>query len=207
MRPQTLAAVSRRSIDPLDRLLDEAEGYLILGLPAASARLLESRPHWTARRARWAFLKGWTLKRQGDLRAAVSLLEEALRLDPGQFEAGLMLAWCHRRTHRLAQAIDDLESLKPIAPTSARLRYNLACYWSLACCPRKAVVELETALMLRPHWIARALREPDFDPIRNDPHFLRIIPFAPPTLATEPAANSNGPLHANLKSNASGTDH
>mgnify|MGYP005855439513 CR=1 FL=1 len=198
MRPQTLAAVSRRIMDPLDCLLDEAEGYLMLGLPRPAGRLLESRPLWTARRARWAFLKGWMLKRQGDLRAAVALLEEAIRLDPGQVEAGLMLAWCHRRTHRLAQAIDGLESLKPIAPISARLRYNLACYWSLACCPRKAVAELETALAFRPHWIGRALRDPDFDPIRHDPHFLRVIPFAPPACDT--------PL-VNLKSNVMGTDH
>ena len=65
------------------------------------------------------------------------------------------------------------------------MHYNLACYWSLAHSPVKALDALETALTLEPDLRDQIADEPDFDPIRHDPDFERreaIFPMAAPGL-------------------------
>ena len=55
------------------------------------------------------------------------------------------------------------------------LHYNLACYWSLAGDPPRAVRALEEALDLDPDLRDQAAAESDFDPIRTDPEFGRLV--------------------------------
>jgi hypothetical protein len=54
------------------------------------------------------------------------------------------------------------------------LHYNLACYWSLAGNPAKALDELAIALDLDPDLRALTAEESDFDQLRGNPEFERL---------------------------------
>ncbi len=87
----------------------------------------------------------------------------------------LAQGWCYKRTHRLAQAIDALERVVPEHADVPLLHYNLACYWSLAGHPGKAVAALAEAIELDPEFRDRVAAESDFDPIRGDAEFGRLV--------------------------------
>jgi hypothetical protein len=54
------------------------------------------------------------------------------------------------------------------------VHYNLACYWSLAGNVKLSVAYLSQAFDLEPEYRDLVLREADFDPIRNHPHFQAL---------------------------------
>src|SRR5260370_30385365 len=86
----------------------------------------------------------------------------------------MALAWCYKRTHRLAQAIDALERAQSRNQDEPLLHYNLACYWSLAGNPTKALDELAVALDLEPMLRSQIPDESDFDALRGNPDFERL---------------------------------
>ena len=89
--------------------------------------------------------------------------------------AALALGWCFKRTNRLAQAIDSLERALREHPDEPLLHYNLACYWSLAGNSTKALDALSTALDLDPELRSLIAEEQDFDQLRGNPAFDRLI--------------------------------
>ncbi len=62
-----------------------------------------------------------------------------------------------------------------IRPGEALLRYNLACYLSLAGRKRRALRYLSQAMALDPVYREMAEEEADFDPLRADPEFQAIL--------------------------------
>ena len=101
--------MSRISRDQIRKLLDEAEGYLMLDLPARSLQILDSRPDWLTMQFEANFLKGEALRSLNRYREALKPLEIAASLRPSDTRVALALGWCYKRTNRLAQAIDSLE--------------------------------------------------------------------------------------------------
>ncbi len=93
---------------------------------------------------------------------------------PNDCRVALALGWCYKRTNRLAQAIDSLERALRENPDTALLRYNLACYWTLAGSTAKALDALATALEQEPELRALIADEPDFDRLRGHPEFDRL---------------------------------
>jgi Flp pilus assembly protein TadD len=71
-------------------------------------------------------------------------------------------------------AIQTIQSALEVEPTEAVLHYNLACYLSLAGEKHRAIRALARALKIDPHYRELVEKEPDFDPIRNDPDFLAL---------------------------------
>ena len=61
-----------------------------------------------------------------------------------------------------------------VEPEEPLLRYNLACYLSLAGRKRRALRYLSQALAIDPAYRELAEAESDFDPLRNDPEFQAI---------------------------------
>jgi len=59
-------------------------------------------------------------------------------------------------------------------PASGEPHYHLACYYSRAGRPEPALSELARAVTLDPSLGARALEDPDFEPLRNDPRFQAL---------------------------------
>ena len=167
--------MSRISRDRIRRLLDEAEGYLMLDLPRRSLQILGSRPDWSTMQFEANLLKGEALRCLDRYREALKPLEIAASLRPGDKRVALALGWCYKRTNRLAQAIDSLERRCAQNPYESLLHYNLACYWSLAGNGPKALDALSTALDLDPDLRSLIAEEQDFDRLRGHPEFDRLI--------------------------------
>jgi tetratricopeptide (TPR) repeat protein len=166
--------MSRIIRDRVRRQLDEAEGYLMLGLPARALAVLDSRGDWATMRFEANFLRGEALRSLERYRDALTPLEVAAKLRPGDAAVAIALGWCYKRTHRLAQAIDALERAVRHDSEEPLLHYNLACYWSLAGNADKALDELATALDLEPGLRTLIADESDFDLLRGNPAFERL---------------------------------
>ena len=166
--------MSRIIRDRIKRQLDEAEGYLMLNLPARALEILECRTDWATMQFEASFLTGEALRSLDRFRDALKPLELAAKLRPSEVGVAIALGWCYKRTHRLAQAIDALERAGRHNPGTPLLHYNLACYWSLAANPSKALDELSLALELEPGLRGLIAAETDFDSLRDDPEFLRL---------------------------------
>jgi tetratricopeptide (TPR) repeat protein len=166
--------MTRSESERIRKRLDEAEGFLDLDLPQHSLRILESRSEWPGLQFEACLLKGEALRRVHRHREAINSLETAYSLSPGDSRVALALAWCYRRTNKLAQAIDALEHARRSHPENALLHYNLACYWSLAGNLSKALGDLRTALDLEPDLRGLLADEQDFHPLRGTPEFERL---------------------------------
>jgi tetratricopeptide (TPR) repeat protein len=162
------------SYDRIKRRLGEAEGYLILHLPARALEILEGRADWATMQFEASLLHGEALRVLGRYRDALKPLEVAAALHPGDVSVAIALGWCYKRTHRLAQAIDALDRALRHNPEEALLRYNLSCYWSLAGNAAKSLDELAAALDLDPGLRSRIADEVDFDALRGNPDFERL---------------------------------
>jgi tetratricopeptide (TPR) repeat protein len=161
--------------DRIVRRLEAAEGYLLLDLPLRALELLESRSEWATMQFEASFLTGEALRALGRYRDALRPLEQAAALRPGDVGVAIALGWCYKRTHRLAQAIDILEGALRKSPCEPLLHYNLACYWTLAGNTTKALDELAHALEADSSLRVRIAGEEDFDALRGNPEFDRLI--------------------------------
>ncbi len=87
--------MSRISRDRIRRLLDEAEGYLMLDLPARAVEILDSRSDWATMQFEASLLKGEALRCLDRYREALKPLEIAAALKPsdtrGRTSTGLVL--------------------------------------------------------------------------------------------------------------------
>ena len=169
--------------DRIKRQLSEAEGYLMLGMPAKALAILEARNDWATMQFEAALLTGEALRTSGRHRDALKPLEVAAALRPGDVGVAIALGWCYKRTQRLAQAIDALGRAVRAKPREPLLHYNLACYWSLANNPPKSLQALARALELDPDLRALIAKETDFDPLRGNPDFERLTAADPTSLA------------------------
>ncbi|MGP0068131.1 MAG: TPR end-of-group domain-containing protein [Isosphaeraceae bacterium] len=167
--------MSRISRDQVRRLLDEAEGYLMIDLPRRSLQILDSRSDWSMMPFEASLLRGEALRSLDRHREALKPLEIAASLRPGDLRVALALGWCYKRTNRLAQAIDALQRALGAHADEPLLHYNLACYWSLAGNTAKAVDALSSALELDPDLRPRIAEESDFDQLRGNPEFDRLV--------------------------------
>ena len=166
--------MSRIIRDRIKRQLDEAEGYLMLNLPARALRILESRADWATMQFEASFLTGESLRSLERYREALKPLETAAGLRPQDVGVAIALGWCYKRTHRLAQAIDALERAERHNPEDSLLHYNLACYWSLVGNKDQALNHLSRAIAMDPNFRDLINNEPDFDPLRSDPEFRAL---------------------------------
>ena len=183
--------MSKFSIIRRQQLLREAEGYvdLILALsdrwpPRKANRvrvaqraldILEELEACRWRKGEVAFLKGLALKSMDRFADAVPPLQMAALLDSDNYRILLALAWCQKRCGRLDQAIRALEQGLAIDGEQPILHYNLACYWSLADRPTRALKYLAQALDMEPDYRPLIADERDFDPIRDNPEFQTLI--------------------------------
>lgn len=162
-------------IDRIRRQLAAAEGYLSLNLPLRALDILQSQSDWATMQFEASFLTGETLRALDRYREALKPLEVAASLRPGDIGTAIALGWCYKRTQRLAQAIDSLVRALRTNPNEAMLHYNLACYWTLANNPAKALQSLAAALEIDPDMRLMVGEETDFDALRNDPEFDRLV--------------------------------
>lgn len=172
------------------QLLREAEGYLDLitvfadqwSLSAERRDCLARRAIETlsrldpngGERAHALYLTGQAYRIMERFSDAIMPLKESSDLDAENIHVWLALGWCYKRTGRLDMAIQALEEALAAGPEEAIIRYNLACYWSLAENVKKAVTYLSQAFELDPNYRDLVAAESDFNPIRKHPHFQAL---------------------------------
>jgi tetratricopeptide (TPR) repeat protein len=121
------------------------------------------------------FLKGQAHRVAGRLTQAANCLEQSTRLDPENLHTLLALAWCYKRVDRIELAIEALQQAITVDNESAIAHYNLACYWALTANVKQAVRYLSIAFDLDSKYRDLVGREPDFDLVRESPHFQAIV--------------------------------
>jgi tetratricopeptide (TPR) repeat protein len=172
------------------QILREAEGYLeLIGLfgedwvPAAPIRrrLAQRSLDTLSRLAERStpnpqtfLLRGLAFRAAEQYAEAIEPLQAAVAGDPNLIDGWLALGWCYKRSGRLELAIEALKQSLLVSPDQGIIHYNLSCYWSLAGNVSLALHHLERALALDSDFRSLAEREPDFDPIRNDPGFRSL---------------------------------
>ncbi|MEZ6091637.1 MAG: tetratricopeptide repeat protein [Pirellulaceae bacterium] len=139
--------------------------------------LRQSRPVGSSR-AHWLYVRGKALSITEHHRAAIKSFRASLKMDPTRIAGYLSLAWCLKRIDRVDQSILVLNKALKRSPQHAKIRFNQACYLSLAGQPHLAATELAIALELDPSLRWKVSTERDFDPIRHHPAFdaaLQVI--------------------------------
>jgi tetratricopeptide (TPR) repeat protein len=165
--------VSRNRI-LLRRAMEEAEGYVELGMTEHALRALQRRGALVHGNARACYLLGETLRELARYEEALLPLERSADLMPDDIQVLLALGWCYKRTGQLAKAIKALERAVEIDPSEAVLHYNLACYWSLARNRTLALRYLSRALEIDANFRDLIPDEADFNPLRHDPGFQNV---------------------------------
>jgi Flp pilus assembly protein TadD len=178
------------------KLQHQAEGYLELGLakqalevlgrlgkPAnsagasgSSAGSANSALGSTGDEAdvRTLYLQGEALRSLERYGEAIVPLGKVAELEPENVKVLLALGWCHKRTGRIDLAIAALEAALAADGDEPLIRYNLACYHSVAGDKRQALSFLEQALALDPNYRLLIEHEPDFDALRGDAEFQAV---------------------------------
>jgi tetratricopeptide (TPR) repeat protein len=159
----------------LRRTIEEAEGYIELGMVEHALRALQRRGALVHGNGRACYLLGETLRELARYEDALLPLERSAALVPDDIHVYLALGWCYKRTGQLAKAIDALERAVAVDPGEAILHYNLACYWSLARNRNLALKFLSRALDLDANYRDLIGDEPDFHPLRHDPEFKQLL--------------------------------
>jgi Flp pilus assembly protein TadD len=151
----------------------QAEGYLELGMPQQALNVL-ARLEPVGSDARTLYLQGESLRSLERYAEAISSLRRVAELEPENVQVLLALGWCHKRCGRIDLAIEALDAALEADREEPLIRYNLACYHSVAGDKRGALRFLDQALSLDPNYRLLVDHEPDFDPIRTDPEFQAI---------------------------------
>lgn len=152
----------------------EAEGYLEIGMAEHALRALGRLGDPVSFSSKALYLWGEGLRTMDRYFEALMPLERAANAMPNDIHIRLALGWCYKRTGRIDLAIDALERALVVEPDEALLRYNLACYLSLAGQNRRAIRYLSQAFALDPTYRNLVEAESDFDPIRTDPDFRSL---------------------------------
>jgi len=165
-----------RSKDRIRRMKiqHQAEGYLELGMPQQALGTLDRLGVGEAADSQTLYLQGEALRALERYPEALVPLTRVAEAEPENVRAWLALGWCHKRTGRIDLAIHALRSALAADPDEPLVRYNLACYWSVAGDKRQALEHLEQALSLDPNYQALVDHEPDFDSLRADPDFRAV---------------------------------
>ena len=155
--------------------LNKAEGYLALSLHedalAEAAAAVELDPaSYPAR-----FLRGIACISLDRLDEARASLMEAVGLEPDRPETYVHLAYIDRRTVSLDAAIETIHKALELKPGMPLSNYNLACYLAVKGDPDEALLYLRRAVNVAPHFREIARADEDFDTLRPNPDFRRLV--------------------------------
>jgi Flp pilus assembly protein TadD len=169
-------AVTKSKEDRIRRMKaqHQAEGYLELGLPQQALDVLDRVGMPGTADARTLYLQGEALRSLERYADAIAPLRKVAELEPENMQVLLALGWCHKRIGRIDLAIRALDAALAADGDDPLIRYNLACYHSVAGDKRAALAYLEQALALDPNYRLLIDHEPDFDALRSDAEFQAV---------------------------------
>ncbi len=162
------------------KLQHQAEGYLELDLPQQALDVLgrlgkadssKGTDGTEGADVRTLYLQGEALRSLERYADAIVPLGKVAELEPESVRVLLALGWCQKRVGRIDLAIEALETALAADNDEPLIRYNLACYHSVAGGKRQALAYLEQALALDPTYRSLIDHEPDFDRAPRRPRF------------------------------------
>lgn len=166
--------MSRQDRARITRCIQEAEGYLELGMAQHALDLLDQVSEPGTFLGHMLYLRGAAFREMRRYADAIEPLEQAGELKPSNINVWLALGWCQKRLGRLDLAIEALEQARDVRPNEAVVHYNLACYWSLAGKKEQSLDSLARALSIDADYRELVGSETDFDPLRSDPDFQAL---------------------------------
>ncbi|MBS0267062.1 MAG: tetratricopeptide repeat protein [Planctomycetes bacterium] len=161
-----------------DRLIDEAQGYRMLGMYDNALESLDRIPAADRDEFSVLFLRGDLLRSVERHAEALEVLHRAFEQQPADVDLLMALAWCYKRTDQLPRAITAMEQAYQIAPKEPVVLYNLSCYWSLAGDKMQCLSWLGRALRMSSELLSLIDSETDFDSLRHDPDFVKLVNLA-----------------------------
>ena len=170
------------TLDPrqFDALYFQARLRFQQGEAAEAARLFEraaeGREDYEARffAAQSYATLGRTEDAEAAYRRALAAAADHMALNPDDPRAATMRAVAHCRVGERQEGLRWAERAMQIDPDDAGVLYNVACLYSLEGERERAIDCLERAVAQgfgNREWIAR---DPDLDPLRDDPRFTRL---------------------------------
>jgi Tfp pilus assembly protein PilF len=161
-----------------DKLLEEAAGYIVLEMYAHALAAVDRIPLADRGTFKVQMCRGYLLRHLKRHEEALESFHRAFEEKPNDVDLLLAMAWCYKRTNQLSRAISSMERAYQIAPKDATVLYNLACYWSLAGNKTQCLSWLGRALRMSSGLIDLIDTESDFEPLRKDPDFQKLVGMA-----------------------------
>ena len=112
---------------------------------------------------------------KGEHDRAIECYEKALAIKPERLESWNNMGNAYKHKGEHDRAIECYEKALAIKPDSPEASYNLACAFSLKGQVPEAVEHLTRAVALNESYKENARSHSDFDPIRNDPEFCKLV--------------------------------
>jgi tetratricopeptide (TPR) repeat protein len=162
----------------IEHLVNEMQGYLILDMYDQVIERADILIRNNAQVTQALLHKSEALKAKNQFLEAVPVYEKLLwsRSDTEAEKIALLgLGWCYKRMNRLDKAISCLEELAKKQPEEAIAYFNLSCYYSLDRRREASLVHLKKAVDMDKHYKELARQDQDYDFIRDDPEFKKII--------------------------------
>jgi tetratricopeptide (TPR) repeat protein len=164
----------------LQRRLDAARGYLLLDMHDQALDELDDLDPPPELTFDWHVLRGEALRGRQEYRAAIRSFLSAQAIEADRLDVLMGLAWCYKRTSQLPKSIEMMHQAHLAHRDEPIVLYNLACYYALAGDKDHALSWLGRALRMQPDVRTLIAKETDFDPIREDADFQRLIELTEP---------------------------
>jgi tetratricopeptide (TPR) repeat protein len=162
----------------LKRLLLAAEGYLTLHMPEHALHMLSKVRDPGVLDFEFHRLRAEAYRGLQQWEQALQDFDHCRSLQPKNIDVLMGLAWCYKRVGQLPQAIAVMHAAHQIDGREPIIPYNLACYYSLAKNKSQALSWLGRALRMHQGLVRLVPQETDFDPLRNDPDFQKLLRLA-----------------------------
>lgn len=157
------------------RQLEAAEGFLSLGMPDHALDALKQISDYGSAEFHFQLLRGDALRAKLDYERALLCFQRAHELQPQSLEALMGMAWCYKRTDRVAQSVDCMRIAYQDHATESIVLYNLACYLALDGNREQALSWLGRALRMDKSLCRLVPAETDFDSLRQDADFQHLL--------------------------------
>lgn len=111
----------------------------------------------------------------GRYETAIEIYEELLKKDPNSFATYNDLAHCYAKLNNPQKALEFSKKAMELNPSHKDVLFNYACINALVGNKNEALSSLEKLKKISPEKIKRSSSDSDFDSIRDDPRFKKLI--------------------------------
>lgn len=121
------------------------------------------------------YSRGNALYNLDSFELALPDFEEAFERDPGLIHALFLKSMCLSHLGRNEEAIVVCTQVLEMHPSNDEAWYNRACYYSRCGDRKRALQDLKRAVSLDHAWCEAALEDADFNVLRKDAEFKKIV--------------------------------